>query len=116
MRSDISAPASGGIAAPRAVESNVGLELVRATEAAALAAGRWMGNQDRDGIRATAATAMYEALSAVHMNGTIVLGDDQGGRLAPGRSIGEGSGEQFDVAVKAIDGSTLLARGLPNAV
>jgi fructose-1,6-bisphosphatase II len=89
---------------------------VRATEAAALAAGRWMGNQDRDGIRATAATAMYEALSAVHMNGTIVLGDDQGGRLAPGRSIGDGSGEQFDVAVKAIDGSTLVARGLPNAV
>jgi len=67
VKSDVSTPSSGGIAAPRTVSPNLGLELVRATEAAALSAGRWMGNLDREGIRATAGSAMWEAISGVHI-------------------------------------------------
>src|SRR5205823_247072 len=76
VRSDLSTPPPGGVAEPRLAQPNLGLELVRATEAAALSAGRWMGNLDREGIRATAANAMVEALRGVHMNGTIVIGED----------------------------------------
>jgi fructose-1,6-bisphosphatase II len=76
-----------------------------------------MGNQDRDGIRAIAGNAMREALDGVHMNGTIVVGDEPGaGPLGLGQLAGDGTGEGCDVALKAIDGSTLVAKGLPNAV
>ncbi len=92
------------------------MELVRATEAAALSAGRWMGNQDREGIRGIATNAMREALEGVHMNGTIVVGDDPSSSLGVGQVTGDGAGEDRDVALKAIDGSTLVAKGLPNAV
>src|SRR2546423_13093533 len=117
MRSDVSAPSSGGVVMPRAVQSNVGLELVRATEAAALSAGRWMGNLDRDGIRGTAGNAMREALSGVHMNGTIVVGEEPASSpLGVGQIAGDGTAGDCDVALKPIDGSTLVAKGLPNAV
>jgi fructose-1,6-bisphosphatase II len=92
------------------------MELVRATEASALSAGRWMGNQDREGIRGIATNAMREALEGVHMNGTIVVGDDPSSSLGVGQVTGDGAGEDRDVALKAIDGSTLVAKGLPNAV
>ncbi|HEX9096555.1 MAG TPA: class II fructose-bisphosphatase [Candidatus Dormibacteraeota bacterium] len=117
MRSDVSTPSSGGIASPRTVQANLGLELVRATEAAALSAGRWMGNLDREGIRATAGKAMREALQGVHMKGTIVIGEEPASApLALGQPAGDGIGEPCDVALKPIDGSTLVAKGLPNAV
>jgi len=117
VSADLPRPSSGGIAAPRGVQPNLGLELVRATEAAALSAGRWMGNLDRDGIKGTAATAMQEALRGVHMRGTVVIGDE--GTVSPlsvGQTIGDGSGDACDVALKPLDGSTLVAKGLPNAV
>ncbi|TME56602.1 MAG: fructose-bisphosphatase class II family protein, partial [Chloroflexi bacterium] len=117
MKTEVSTPSSGGLAAPRTAQPNLGLELVRATEAAAMSAGRWMGNLDRDGIRATAAKAMAEALKGVHMSGRIVIGDDPAsGPLGLGQSLGDASGDACDVALKAIDGSTLVAKGLPNAV
>jgi fructose-1,6-bisphosphatase II len=76
-----------------------------------------MGNLDRDGIRGTAGNAMWEALSSVHMNGTIVVGDEPGTTpLSVGGQAGDGAGPDCDVALKAIDGSTLVAKGLPNAV
>ena len=90
---------------------------MRTTEAAALSAGRWMGNLDREGIRNTATRAMREALEGVHMQGTIVVGDEPASApLGVGQSAGDGTGERCDVALKAIDGSTLVAKGLPNAV
>jgi fructose-1,6-bisphosphatase II len=76
-----------------------------------------MGNLDREGIRATAANAMGEALSGIHMNGTIVIGEEHDAApLGLGQLIGDRTGEVCDVALKPIDGSTLVAKGLPNAV
>src|SRR5205085_8638048 len=108
-RSDAPAP-SGGLAPSRTAQhGNLGLELVRTTEAAALSAGRWMGNLDREGIRTTAAGAMREALLGVHMNGTIVVGDEPASTsLGVGQPAGDGGGEACDVALKAIDGSSLV--------
>ena len=118
LRSEQPAATSGGLAPSRTAErGNLGLELVRTTEAAALSAGRWMGNLDREGIRSTAAGAMWEALHSIHMHGTIVVGDDPASMpLAVGELAGDGTGGECDVALKAIDGSTLVAKGLPNAV
>jgi len=116
VRHETDAPPVGGIARPRAIESNIGLELVRATEAAALSAGRWMGNLDRDGIKGTATTAMQQALSSVHMRGTVVIGDEVGAPLAVGNPLGDGTGLELDVALKPLDGTSLVAKGLPNAV
>jgi fructose-1,6-bisphosphatase II len=115
---ELPAATSGGLAPSRMAEhGNLGLELVRTTEAASLSAGRWMGNLDREGIRGTAAAAMQEALQGVHMKGTIVVGDEPASMpLAVGRPAGDGTGDECDVALKAIDGSTLVAKGLPNAV
>jgi fructose-1,6-bisphosphatase II len=76
-----------------------------------------MGNLDRDGIRATAAAAMRDALAGVHMAGAIVIGEETpGGLLRVGAAAGSGAGERWDVALKPLDGSTLVAKGLPNAV
>src|SRR5207302_2198485 len=112
-----SAPSSEGLAGPRAAQPNLGLELVRATEAAALSAGRWMGNLDREGIKTTAGNAMREALQGVHMTGTIVIGEEAtSAPLGLGQLAGDGNGHRCDVALKPIDGSTLVAKGLPNAV
>jgi len=116
VRADLPAPPATGLAASRGVQPNLGLELVRATEAAALSAGRWMGNLDREGIKATAVAAMREALQGVHMRGTVVIGEDGKGPLSVGEAVGDGSGVACDVALKPIDGSTLVAKGLPNAV
>ena len=102
--------------AARSTQPNVGLELVRATEAAALSAGRWMGNLDRDGIKATAVAAMREALQGVHMRGTVVIGEEGQGPLSVGETVGDNTGDACDVALKPLDGSTLVAKGLPNAV
>jgi fructose-1,6-bisphosphatase II len=117
QRADSPAPSKGGVVSPRTAESNVGLELVRATEAAALSAGRWMGNLDRDRIRSIADAAMAEALNRVHMRGRIAIGEEGSSAQFPvGNQVGDGAGEEFDVALKALDGSTLVAKGLPNAV
>jgi fructose-1,6-bisphosphatase II len=117
VKSEVGSPSSGGVSVPRTTEANLGLALVRATEAAALSAGRWMGNLDREGIRSTAANAMAEALKGVHMNGSIVIGDESASApLGPGQLAGDAHGDSCDVALKAIDGSTLVAKGLPNAV
>ncbi|HJL69828.1 MAG TPA: class II fructose-bisphosphatase [Anaerolineales bacterium] len=100
-------------------DRNLGLELVRATEAAALAAARWVGlGQKESGDRA-AVDAMRVLLRTVRMDGTIVIGEgekDNAPMLFNGESVGNGSGPQVDVAVDPVEGTNLLAKGVHNSL
>jgi fructose-1,6-bisphosphatase II len=98
---------------------NLGFELVRATEAAALAAGRWMGRGDRNAVDGAAVAAMRYALSLVDMDGIVVIGEgekDEAPMLFIGERIGNGLPPLVDVAVDPVDGTRALAKGLPNAI
>lgn len=101
------------------IDRNLGFELVRATEAAALAAGRWMGRGDKNAVDAAAVQAMRYVLSNVDMDGIIVIGEgekDKAPMLYIGERIGNGLPPQVDVAVDPVDGTRALAKGLPNAI
>ncbi len=99
---------------------NFGLDLMRATEAAALAAGRWMGLGKRDDADQVATEAMVKALNTLDMNGYIVIGEE--GKLGThspldsGQRVGTGNGPEMDVVVDPIEGRNLLARGHPDAI
>lgn len=99
---------------------NVGLDLVRATEAAALTAGRWVGLGPRDEADEAAAAAMAKALNLMDMEGQIVIGEeDKLGRHSPldtHQRVGIGVGPRLDVVVDPIDGRRLLAQDLPGAI
>lgn len=99
---------------------NTGLDLVRATEGAALAAARWMGLGLLHDAEAAASGAMAMALDSLEIAGQIVLGeevrDDDQNILPSGRLVGTGRGVPLDVLADAIDGRRLLARGRPGAV
>ncbi len=98
---------------------NLGMELVRATEAAALAAARWMGRGDKNAADGVAVEAMRLALAAVDMDGLVVIGEgekDQAPMLYVGEHIGNGSPPHVDIAVDPIDGTRLTALGLPGAI
>jgi len=98
---------------------NLALELVRVTEAAALAAGRFMGRGDKEAADQAAVNAMRTVLQTVDMNGLIVIGEgekDNAPMLYNGESVGNGSGLDFDVAVDPIDGTRPLAFGRSNAL
>jgi fructose-1,6-bisphosphatase II len=100
-------------------ERNVGLELVRVTEAAALNAARWMGRGDKIAVDDAAVQAMRAALDGVDMNGMVVIGEgekDEAPMLYIGEQVGNGTGPELDVAVDPVDGTTLLALGLPGAI
>ncbi len=102
-----------------APERNMALELVRATEAAAMAAGRWMGRGDKNGVDGAAVNAMRYMLNTVHMDGVVVIGEgekDEAPMLFNGERLGTGDVPQVDIAVDPIDGTRLTAQGLPNAV
>ena len=106
----------GGVAVP---ERSLALELVRATEAAAMAAARWVGRGDKNGADGAAVNAMRTLVSGVSMNGIVVIGEgekDKAPMLFNGERIGDGSGAAADVAVDPIDGTTLAAKGMPNAI
>jgi len=103
----------------RRIDRNLGFELVRATEAAALAAGRWMGRGDKNAVDAAAVQAMRYVLANVDMDGIVVIGEgekDKAPMLYIGERIGNGLPPQVDVAVDPVDGTRALAKGLPNAV
>jgi fructose-1,6-bisphosphatase II len=97
-----------------------GLDLVRVTEAASLAAGRWMGLGERDKANDDATAAMHRTLSTLDMDGCIVIGEE--GRLGAhspldtGQRVGTGTGPATDVIVDPIDGRSLLARGHPDVI
>ncbi len=99
---------------------NIGLDLMRATEAAALAAARWMGLGLRQEAETSASTALARVLDKLDLDGVIVVGEEQRlgalNILPTGRRVGTGQGVAVDVLTDAIDGRRLLARGRPGAV
>ncbi|MFF8725199.1 class II fructose-bisphosphatase [Streptomyces sp. NPDC015171] len=102
-----------------APDRNLALELVRVTEAAAMAAGRWVGRGDKIGADGAAVRAMRSLVSTVSMNGVVVIGEgekDEAPMLFNGEHVGDGTGPEVDIAVDPIDGTTLTAKGMPNAI
>jgi fructose-1,6-bisphosphatase II len=94
-------------------------ELVRVTEAAALAAARWVGRGDRDAGDGAAVEAMRLVLSTADMDGVVVIGEgakDEAPMLYDGERVGSGRGPSVDVAVDPVEGTSLLARGAPDAI
>jgi len=106
-------PSGGGL------DRNIALELCRVTEAAALAAPRWMGRGNKNALDQAAVNAMRDRLKVIQMDGVVVIGEgekDEAPMLYIGERIGNGQEPRVDVAVDPVDGTTLLSKGLPNAV
>ncbi|NLU66606.1 class II fructose-bisphosphatase [Streptomyces sp. HNM0574] len=104
---------------PEAPDRNLALELVRVTEAGAMASGRWVGRGDKNGADGAAVKAMRSLVSTVSMNGVVVIGEgekDEAPMLYNGERVGDGTGAECDVAVDPVDGTTLTAKGMGNAV
>ncbi len=102
-----------------APDRNLAMELVRVTEAAAMAAGRWVGRGDKNGGDGAAVDAMRQLIGTVSMQGVVVIGEgekDEAPMLFNGEQVGNGHGPSCDVAVDPIDGTTLMAKGMPNAL
>ena len=100
-------------------DRNLALELVRVTEAAAMAAGRWVGRGEKIGGDGAAVDAMRQLIGTVSMRGVVVIGEgekDEAPMLFNGEEVGCGEGPECDVAVDPIDGTTLMAKGMPNAI
>lgn len=100
-------------------EMNLGMDLVRATEAAALHSARWMGRGRKEDADHAAVEAMRRALESVPMNGTVVIGEgekDEAPMLYTGEQVGSGEGPEFDIAVDPVEGTTLLSEGMPGAI
>lgn len=99
---------------------NIGLDLLRVTEAAALAAGRWIGLGDRESTHEAATKAMADALDSLEIDGHIVVGEEgrlgETSRLDSGQSVGTGDGPPMDVVVDPIDGTRLVVHGFPGAM
>ena len=104
---------------PQQPDRNLAMELVRATEAAALAAGRWMGRNEKEAGDQAAVDAMRLMLSSVEMDGIVVIGEgekDEAPMLYNGEKIGSGNAPELDIAVDPIDGTRLLAQGRPGSL
>jgi len=102
-----------------APDRNLALELVRVTEAGAMAAGRWVGRGDKEGGDGAAVDAMRSLINTVSMRGVVVIGEgekDNAPMLYNGEEVGNGDGPECDVAVDPIDGTTLMSKGMPNAI
>src|SRR6476659_8849406 len=100
-------------------DRNLALELVRVTEAAALAAARWVGRGDKEQADQAAVDAMRLLLDTVPMDGLVVIGEgekDEAPMLYNGERIGDGSPPEVDIAVDPLEGTTLTARGQPSAL
>ena len=100
-------------------DRNLALELVRVTEAAAIAAGRFMGRGDKERVDQAAVDAMRPVLASIAMDGIVVIGEgekDEAPMLYNGERVGNGSRPAVDVAVDPVDGTTLTAKALPDAL
>lgn len=102
------------------IPRNIGLDLVRVTEAAAQAAGRWIGSGQREVAHRAAVQAMHACLQQVAINGHVVIGEESHLKdeilLDSGQQVGTGQGPAVDVALDPIDGTSLLIRGHPGAI
>ncbi|HCT80953.1 MAG TPA: class II fructose-bisphosphatase [Micromonosporaceae bacterium] len=104
---------------PQDLDRNLALDLVRVTEAAAMAAGRWVGRGDKEAGDGAAVDAMRKLINSLPMQGTVVIGEgekDNAPMLFNGEKVGDGTGPEVDVAVDPIDGTTLMSKGMPNAL
>jgi len=102
-----------------APDRNMALELVRGTEAASMAAGRWMGRGDKNSADGAAVHAMRSMLNTVSMDGTVIIGEgekDRAPMLYNGEKLGNGQMPSVDIAVDPIDGTRLVSLGLPGAI
>src|SRR3954464_10996942 len=100
-------------------DRNLALELVRVTEAGAMAAGRWVGRGDKEAGDGAAVDAMRQLVASVSMRGVVVIGEgekDEAPMLYNGEEVGNGLGPDCDFAVDPVDGTTLMAKGMPNAI
>src|SRR5882724_13395041 len=100
-------------------DRNLGMELVRVTEAAAMAGARWMGRGDKEQADGAAVDAMRAVLNGVSMDGIVVIGEgekDEAPMLYNGEAIGDGNPPLVDIAVDPIDGTTLTSLGRGNAI
>lgn len=100
-------------------EHNLALDLMRATEAAALAAARWAGRGDKESGDGAAVDAMRSVLNTIAMQGTVIIGEgekDEAPMLANGEKVGTGEGPKLDIAVDPVDGTRLLALGMRNSI
>ncbi|MBC3190129.1 class II fructose-bisphosphatase [Pseudonocardia sp. C8] len=119
METSVSESTSPSPRRREAPDRNLAMELVRVTEAAAMAAGRWVGKGDKNGGDGAAVDAMRQLISSVSMRGVVVIGEgekDEAPMLFNGEEVGNGEGPFCDVAVDPIDGTTLMSKGMPNAL
>src|SRR6476660_9457879 len=100
-------------------DRNLALELVRVTEAAALACSRLVGMGDKEAADQAAVDGMPSVLDTIHMDGIVVIGEgekDEAPMLANGEAVGDGTPPQVDIAVDPLEGTRLAAHGRPNAL
>src|SRR3954469_16737372 len=100
-------------------DRNLALELVRVTEAAALACSRLVGMGDKEAADQAAVDGMHSVLETIHMDGVVVIGEgekDEAPMLANGEEVGDGSPPRVDIAVDPLEGTRLAAHGRPNAL
>src|SRR6202522_4820370 len=105
--------------ARHAPDRNLALELTRVTEAAAMAAARWVGRGDKNGADGAAVTAMRMLINSVSMRGVVVIGEgekDNAPMLFNGEEVGDGTGPACDVAVDPVSGTRLCPNGMSNAI
>jgi fructose-1,6-bisphosphatase II len=111
--------AIGSVSARTAPDRNIAMELVRVTEAGAMAAARWIGRGDKESADQAAVDAMRFVLDSVSMRGVVVIGEgekDEAPMLYNGEEVGNGEGPEVDVAVDPLEGTRLTALGQPNAI
>ncbi len=104
---------------PAKMDRNLALEAVRVTEAAALAASRWMGRGDEKEADQAAVDAMRRALNSLHIEGTVRIGEgerDEAPMLYIGEEVGAGGGPKIDIALDPLEGTTITAKGGTNAL
>src|SRR3954453_9000428 len=107
------------VPSPESPDRNLAMELVRVTEAAAMAAARWVGRGDKNGADQVGVNAMRVMISTIGMEGVVIIGEGQKNNtpmLYNGERLGESTGPECGVAVDPIDGTTLIAKFMANAV